>query len=258
MDTLVAIKTNAVTYVVSVAAAVVVSILTGALLITVVLAAAVSIPLASRTNPGAVIGVIVMVVALFTLWYAFSGAFMLSFTALALYAGAGGQKSTIPETMHEGFVRMKRVVVAGILVVAVALWPLIATIAAGFALYNSGGAAATPWPFLIGIAAIIWLYIALLRYALAPYVALFEPDVPVMKVLSRSKQLMLKGGQWFVVKGIGLIFLVSILLGMVSGSQLRVQSGSSNLVVNVVSIVITILANGSLVLLYRNRKMVRG
>jgi hypothetical protein len=29
---------------------------------------------------------------------------------------------------------------------------------------------------------VLWAYIALIRFALAPYVALFEPDIPITKV----------------------------------------------------------------------------
>ena len=259
LDTLSAMKKNLVTYLVSVLIVFAVGILSGAIPATGLVAVlAVTVPAAHSFGIDTMVSVVTAVLVFVTAWFALAGAFMLSYTSLALYAGADGRRSGIGETLRESLRRIMRVVLAQILVVIVALWPYIAAIVVAIMGIGTIHGPSGAWLLLLPVAGIVWFVIALLRFALAPYVALFEPEVPVSKVLSRSNQLMLGSGQWFVVKGIGLIIIIAIVLSASSGSSLQHLSDSGTWYENLVFTVVSFVATGTLVLFYRNRKLVKG
>ncbi len=105
---------------------------------------------------------------------------------------------------------------------------------------------------------VMWIYIALIRFALTPYVALFEPDIPITKTLGRSKHLLVKGGQWFLIKGFLLLLLGLIILAVATGQDLPELMDSDNIAFNIFLIIVSVIVNGGLVMLYHNRKIVRG
>lgn len=105
----------------------------------------------------------------------------------------------------------------------------------------------------------VWGLIAIFRFALAPYVALFEPDVPVTKTLGRSQYLLAKGGQWFLLKGLLFTFVLFVVLGLASGSEnLNEFVNTRDAITSGIFIVLSIFINGSMTMLYLNRKAVKG
>lgn len=198
---------------------------------------------------------------LYTAWYAFAGAFILATTSLAINDGSENRKNTLSATLSNGISKMVRVVLADILFILVAFWPVVLIIFVPIILLTSGGAGSKNLLILLPIlmlVAIIWIYLALIRFALAPFVALFEPDVPITKTLGRSNHLLQKGGQWFLLKGFLLVILILIILAVATGQSLPELMDSNGAISNVFFIFITVIANGALVMLYRNRKSVRG
>ncbi len=198
---------------------------------------------------------------LYTVWYAFADAFVLATTSLAIYDGSEKRKSSIGATISQGFARVGRVIVANVLFALISFWPVVLIIFLPIIFLTSGHTGGSSSLILIPIlmlVAVVWAYIALIRFALAPYVALFEPNVPITKVLGRSKFLLMKGGQWFLVKGFFLLLLVVIILAIVTGKNLPELENSSNIGINLFLIIASILVNGALVMLYHNRKIVRG
>jgi hypothetical protein len=107
------------------------------------------------------------------------------------------------------------------------------------------------------LVSLIWAVIAFLRFGLMPLVGLFEPEVPVRKTLSRSKFLLMKGGQWFLVKGMLVMLFIYIVLAAATNSSVQELSNSNNIAIQVVLGVFGLLAEAVLVLLYRNRRAVK-
>lgn len=186
------------------------------------------------------------------------------FMALSISDGADARKTTINDVFVRSQKLLWRVLKVNILIFVVVLAPIL-VIALLSLLSIIGGADRAADPalsilfILLGISSVVWVIVAALRYSLAPLVAIFEPGVPVKKTLGRSRHLLLEGGQWFLVKAIGLMILVSIVLSAITGGN---QSGGlddgSNPLGDVISYALGIIFTGVLVMLYRNRKSVRG
>lgn len=197
---------------------------------------------------------------LYTVWYALAGAFILATTSLALYDGSENRKSSLSTILSNSFSRLGRVVLADVLFFLVTFWPIILIIFLPIILLTNGVGESNYSSILLPIlilVALIWNYVASVRFALAPYVALFELDVPVTKTLGRSKHLLVKGGQWFLVKGFLFLLLVLILLAIASGQNLPELMNSNNIVISIFLIIISIVVDGALVMLYHNRKIIR-
>jgi uncharacterized membrane protein len=190
------------------------------------------------------------------LWSAVVSAFFQASSSLALAAGVEGHHIGIGAVLSEGIRRMLRIVLANLLVIAVIALPVVGLIVIGSFTSRDAGASRMLY-YLLPLITIIWTIIAMLRYSLAAYIALFEPELPLFAILSRSNQLLKGGGQWFVVKGVLLIFLVAIIMSIVTRQSLSELTASSNLGVVLVFLIMSLLANGSMLMLYRNRKAVK-
>ncbi len=141
-------------------------------------------------------------------------------------------------------------------VAIIAYWPIAAAISLPILLLTGSGSANSPIAVLSPIfilVAMVWALIAHLRYALAPYVALFEPEVPIKQTLKRSQLLLKKGGQWFVFKGVLLLLVLFILIAVATGSNLRQLESSNDITLNILFITLSVLIEGALVMLYLNR-----
>lgn len=116
----------------------------------------------------------------------------------------------------------------------------------------------------IGIAiSIVWYVLVLFRFALAPIVTIFEPETKVTRSLSRSKQLLVGGGQWFLFKAILLGFAFAMLLGLVmvmieTDSPTLGDIVARSLITAIFDLFLALCSVGCLVMLYRNRVVVRG
>ncbi len=109
-----------------------------------------------------------------------------------------------------------------------------------------------------GITALIaWVVIMLMEYSLVPYVALFEPTVPLRHLLTRSSQLVNRRGRIFILLS-SILFGASLFgaykLAVYSESVLGVHRG---LQFFSYSLIIALLANAIMVMLYRKRKLAR-
>jgi hypothetical protein len=195
-----------------------------------------------------VIGLIVVGFILFVVWYALAYAFMLSVMSKALNSGADGVKSPILGTLKEGLRVMMRVAAASLLVYVAVLGPILLLIA--LSLLAAFVGLRSPAIFAIaGLVALAWTIVAALHFLLAPYIAIFEPGTRIRRTLGRSSYLMLKGGKWFVIKLILLVFVID--------AALSALSKHAPIAVGVIGILVIVLMNGSLVMLYRNRKVVK-
>lgn len=103
-----------------------------------------------------------------------------------------------------------------------------------------------------------WIIIALLRFALVPYIVLLEPQTKVLAAFGRSSHLLQKGGQWFLVKGFFILLVAVLFLSAVTGQTPDELGDSRNIFVWVIDVALSLLALGMLYMLYRNRAAVRG
>ncbi len=196
---------------------------------------------------------VLIAVLLFMVWFAFADAFILVAPSLALYDGTSGRKGPIKQTFRTSFARLTRVVLANALVVlvmfALVLVPFIAVFALG---------ASSIVTILIAVATFVVMLILALRFSLVPYIALFEPTLPVRKTLASSTQLLGAAGQWFIVKGGLLTLLILIIVSSLTGQSLQQLNKSENVTINLLLGFVSILINGVFTMLYLNRKAVKG
>ncbi len=259
MDTIHAIANNAATYFLALAvsyAVAVVTLLLVTLIIKKVLVGEFGLLFASTPK---LLTVLFGSLILYTLWHAFGGTLVMNTTALALYDGADGRKSSIGATIGTSFKRIGRVIMANVLFTLLTIWPIVLIFFLPIILFTGGVDPGTSLllGFILMLVSLVWAYIALIRFALAPYIALFEPEIPVTKTLARSKRLLIKGGQWFLVKGILLLIACSVVVALTTGQDILELTDSSTIVGNLLYVIVSILANGSLVMLYRNRRAIR-
>jgi len=204
--------------------------------------------------------VIIGALLVYTVWFALANAFVLSATSLAVYDGSDNIKSSVRRTLSVSRARFRRVAAASILYVLLAIWPVVIIIITPLVLLltgHLGGNSSVLFVPVLILIAIAWEYIAIIRYALTPYVALFEPEIPVTKTLGRSKYLLQFGGQWFLVKGFLLLIGLCIILALITHRSLYQLTNSNSAFIDIVFILVSIIINAVLVMLYRNRKIVR-
>lgn len=248
-----------------IAALVVTVILSAAvvLLSVLLLAGVVSAQNQLNVSPQAFITSMIIGIVLYIVVSALVSAFYTNFVALAINEGAEGKTSNLKEVFSRSLRSVVRVTLASLLVGAVIAGPIVAVglLLALLALSGGNGTGSTVALItLIPLLAFIWVIIAVLRYALTPLIALFEKDVPLTKTLGRSKHLLQHGGQWFLVKGFFLLFVVSIILSSLTGDSLQdlgQQTGSTNVLFNILAVLLGLIVNGVMVMLYRNRRAVR-
>lgn len=93
------------------------------------------------------------------------------------------------------------------------------------------------------------------RFALIPYIALFEPNVPKMKLFKRNEQLLFAkdNSKWFTVKVRGLYVAIYITTSVVAGT---IEYFTNELLGDILSLILIttlIFMHGILVMFYHNR-----
>jgi hypothetical protein len=112
---------------------------------------------------------------------------------------------------------------------------------------------------LVGfVAALAWVIIALLRYAVVPEVALFEPQHRLRDTLGRSRHLLHKGGQWFLVKAFVLAIIIGLLLVSLSAAVPTDAPTAIHVFIILLNLIVSFVSSGIFYTLYRNRVAVKG
>ncbi len=196
-----------------------------------------------------------------SVWWTIMTAFMMASTSLPLYDN-GQRHTSLKGVLLTAFKRAKRILIANLFMLAVAIWPIVAIIVVPLVYYSSsssdGGMIMLALIPILSILGAVWMVVAFVLFALVPYVAIFEPKMPIRQVLRRSQHLLSLGGHWFVVKGIVVTLVLYIIIAGLSGESLSDSSGSSNMIGNGFATALSVIANGVMVMFYRNRKTVRG
>lgn len=192
--------------------------------------------------------------ALYAVWYAIN-VYAFTVLLLAVYDGSQQRAQTISALLKYGLTRMKRMVPGVMMLSFVTLWPIALLILLPVATLDSNSDSTSTLAIpLISIFSIIWLGLTYVRFALVPYVILFEPTTPVTKSFSRSKKLLQRnGGQWFLLKGMLLLVAIFVGLSLLLHVSLPEMFLEGTLKTNIALYVLSLIAECVLVLLYRNR-----
>ena len=195
-------------------------------------------------------------ISLGSIWQALSISITQIVTALTLFAGKNGERVSVNDIMNSSFKKLVKVSKVNLLISFIMYWPLILLVVGLPFVSGTISNAAIIYP-LATLLFTIWLIIALLRYSLAPFVAIFEPEISVRKSLKQSRKLLEKGGQWFLIK-LGLlaisISIVVIFFGSLlgTGSVNEIADGN-NIFINLILIALGIGVHSVLAVLYLNR-----
>jgi hypothetical protein len=196
---------------------------------------------------------------------------LLSNIALSLRDGIAGRSGSLVRQFKDAISSLVRVILTTALVGAAMYGPLFAfAVILAAALFGSlatgTGFTGTPLSnigtlLIVMVSmttAVLWIFFAFFRFALAPFVALFEPQVSVRATLARSHLLLRGGGKWFMFKAAVIIFAIFLITIALSGQTLEQVKTSENGVVLFVDIVLTFTSYCLLYALYRNRVAVKG
>lgn len=101
------------------------------------------------------------------------------------------------------------------------------------------------------IVASLWIYIALLRFAMVPFIAIFDPKIKLKQSFAKSKQLLANGGQWFVFKGTLITVALLIVITLLTTSDNGDPISEAALYIGALALLfIWFLAQGCLTMLY--------
>lgn len=209
----------------------------------------------TRTSVGALIGI----TALFFAWQVSVGAFLLAVTSIAVHDGATGEKGDVGKTLSTGILRLGRVMASNFLYGLIMFAPAAALLVLPvilFKLIGIEGAAINLFILLLSLVSIIWMFVAMVKFALLPFVALFEIETPIGEIINRCMQLMKNGGHAFIIKGYLLLLAVSLILSLLTGGESDKNNPSTLflILVAIVGYVLSVIVNGVMVHFYYFQK----
>lgn len=198
-----------------------------------------------------------------TALYAFAWALLVNSASYGLLSSARRGNDTLLTLVKQTSQSVLRVSLATLIFGLVVVGPVILVYMLVFALLLSGasastGPAGTVAALVVPLLVFVWVLIALLRYSLVPYVALFETEVPIAKTLKRSKHLLMHGGQWFLFKEGLLVFLLVCIGVLATGQNLSDAQNSPGILTLLFTVLFTVMIVSVNYMLYVNRKAVRG
>lgn len=219
--------------------------------------------LGGAIGSGSIVGIVIAAViflALFICIYSVALAFMTAAISYPLMSGAEHRQDNVLAVLLHAVKRTPKLTLANATVYLITMGPLIGlmilAILASLAIHSFASIFIVILAYIGGLA---WMIVASLRYALTPYVILFEENAPIKQALYKSRHLLLQGGRWFLIKGFVLVFILALLLSAATGADINgTLQGSNSWGADIASAVLILFINNSLVMLYRNRRIIRG
>ncbi len=254
-DSFTAARGNLVTYIVAVVTAFVVS---SAMLVLAALAIGKFFVIPFSTllaTPTRLLSTIIGSIVVYALWYVVAGTFALIITSLALFDGSQSRTSSIEAILGKSLAKFKKVATSMAVLGGIALLPMciIALLPVLFVSFHGAKSLAYILPTLYFIA-FAWAVFIGTRYALVPYVALFERSLSMHKIFARSKQL-LEGSQIFLLLVSLPVVAFAAACAFLVHYRPQAISHPGNLVIDVLLLLVALLINGGMVMLYCNRKL---
>lgn len=272
-DTLSAMKYNAAAYFGSVLLVVLLAVAVDMAMVMLLGLAGLRIEMNSLTMPFATQLTPLLIVAgiLYAIWSAVAAMFT-SVSALAVRDGAQRRKSSVAKLLSAASKQILRVTGANILFGLIAVVPPILAlmvlvfldisgalnISDAFNIWGRSDPLANLSVIACGIASFVWILFCVLRYGLMPYVAVFEPKVPITQTMARSRALLAGGGGWFLTKSLLLLLLTMNVASILSGADTINPSAASNTISTILSVLVLLIWVGMLTMLYWNRRHVVG
>ena len=180
---------------------------------------------------------------------------------LALRGSYNGEEQPFSVYLKNGFRLFWRAFAATALYVLGVVGPLLAVAVIGLVMALSGLQPSNVSNIILyigGFVGLIWMFMAILRFSLSVQVAIFEPETSLLKVLRRSSHLMRGGGQWFIVKAVILLLVVSLVVSVVTGNGFSTAGAQEpNIIGSLLLGLLTPFVYGVTTMLYRNRVAVR-
>jgi hypothetical protein len=225
-------------------------------------------------HPASLFGMVLLIGLILTFTFCLN-AIVDTWVGLSINDGTEGRKSNIKQTFFAGIRRSPRVILASFLRHVFSILPMVTSF--GLLLIFS--------PMMANLAVADWLFASILisgviatvgialRLILMPLVALFEPGIKPIAAMKRSNMLMKAGGVFFVLKIFLLITGISIIFSPILKTGIFTQflpidpttwSTSSsydspvNLPSSLIGVFLYAFLYAVLVMLYRNRKAVKG
>ena len=198
--------------------------------------------------------------AVYAIWYIVGGSLTATANSLVLYESTGKRRSSINTILAHTASRLGRAAGTFAALTVITFIPAGLIVILPTLLLISGKSAdvlATALPFLY-LASAGWLIGTLMRYGLAPYVALFEHNLHGWKIFKRSRQLLAGNGGWFVAKVVSCLIIAALGLALLTGKDWRQVAATDNIFIDVAFGVLLLIANGLLVMFYRNRRLLKG
>ena len=188
-------------------------------------------------------------------------AFLTNMQSYALMEGVNRkQNRSLRLTVRKSLRHASRVAYAWLLLATVVFGPLFGASVVGAAYIRLASVSANsvisvlPWIVAVSLA---WIIGASINYSLAPYVALFEPKLELGQTLKRSRQLLGRKGRFSLLLGfiaLSVIFAVTYVICSLLEMFLKIDKW---LTFFIASYLITLWANGIMVMLYRKRKLAK-
>lgn len=222
--------------------------------------------LIAATEVAALTGIsIIILYGMVSLFYGVAAAllavFIVNMTSLSIFHGASRKYyRSLRSTIRASLTSTSRVTGAWLLFLALLFVP-IAT--AAFVLliwlYQARPVIPDLLPYLVLATVVVssWLIGVAINYTLAPYVALFEPEVPVSETFGRSRQLVRRRGRMFLL-GAHISFILFLALAFYVATIISSFTPiATGLTMAIIVPAALLLANGILVAFYRKRRLAR-
>lgn len=156
--------------------------------------------------------------------------------------------------------RAPRIATSWLLLAAMVFAPLAVAVLPAFIFLRSGNVSLneviTLVPFAV-TAAGLWVLYALMQYSLAPYVALFEADVPMKQLLRRSRSLLKRRGKFFMALLYALTAATIYGVYLAATAIQHLTSLNQMYLMVPCTLAVLVLVNGILTVLYRKRRVAR-
>jgi hypothetical protein len=209
------------------------------------------------TAPTKLLGIMLGSFVLYSTACVLLGALVIAVTSVAIYSsGAQKRKSSINVVLSKSMGKIGIVGAATALLTILTFVPAVLGILLPVTFLLMAHAAASlsyvlPLLYLLAMA---WVTFVSRRYALVPYIALFERDVSLGQMLVNSRHLLADGGRRFMTQAtLGALALL-LLATYLSGGSLRHLSNKVDIYIVIFAGIISLIINAILVMLYRNQK----
>lgn len=208
---------------------------------------------------------IIILYSLVSTFYAVAAALLVVFitnmSSLSLFHGASRKYyRSLRSTIHQSLTVTGRVTGAWITFLALLFVPIgLAALGLLIWVYQTRPIVPDllPWLVLATVIVSSWLITIAINYTLAPYVALFEPEVPLSQTFGRSRQLVRRRGRMFLL-GMHIALILSLVTAYVASMVIAHVTPIASGIIMALTVPVLLLGfNGTLVAFYRKRRLAR-